>query len=295
MVIPAYNAEETIGETLASVLSQTFTDFEVLVIDDGSTDATVDVVGDADDNRVRVLSVSNGGVSRARNHGIEAATGQYVALLDADDLWQPAKLERQVEVLASRAGVGMCFTAAVRVNARGTRLGAMPVRDYPDYCEGLLLYSMIVPAADSNAILRRELALELGGFDPAFSQTADWDFFLRLSRITRFAAIPEELVLYRTFAGNMSSDIGLLERDTFAVLDKFFGDPTSQPYLHLRQRVYSNHWMICSGSYLHAGKLGSSLRCLVRGLRAYPRNVRRPLGLPSRWMARLSKGSVSPV
>jgi glycosyltransferase involved in cell wall biosynthesis len=295
VVIPAYNAEGTIGETLESVLAQTFDDFEVLVIDDGSTDGTYDVSAATSDDRVRVLSGVNGGVARARNRGLEASAGQLVAFLDADDLWKPTKLARQVEVLASHEDIGVCFPAAVRIDADGKRLRAMPTCVYPDYCEALLLYSMIVPASCSSVMLRRGLALELGGFDPALSQAADWDFSLRLSRIAAFAAIEEELVMYRTHAGQMSNDIRLLERDTFAVLHKFFADPASQPYLPLRSRVYSNHWMICSGSYLHAGQVGASLRCLMRGLRAYPPNVRRPLGLPWRWMSRLGRTKVSPV
>ncbi len=137
--------------------------------------------------------------------------------------------------------------------------------------------------------MRRSVLEAVGGFDPAFSQCADWDLWLRLSRQTRFSLIQEELVLYRTHSGNMSSNISLLERDTFAVLDKFFACGTSAPYLPLRRRAYSNHWLICSGSYLHARASADSLRCLVNALREDPTNLRRLAGLPRRWCARLTR------
>jgi hypothetical protein len=138
-------------------------------------------------------------------------------------------------------------------------------------------------------MVRREIAVDIGGFDARFSQCADWDYFLRASLVAAVAPLNEPLVLYRTAAGNMSSDIRLLERDTFAVLDKTFSDPGFARYAPIRRRVYSNHWMICSGSYLHAGQFGPAVRCLGRALEADPTNVARPLGIPSRWIARRTK------
>src|SRR5262249_15019068 len=129
VVVPAYNAERTLRETLDSVLGQTLQDFEVLVVDDGSSDATAAVARDAGDPRVRVLSVPNGGVARARNLGIQEANGDLIAFLDADDLWRPRKLERQVEALEARPRAGMSFTAALRIDADGDPLGPMPVRE----------------------------------------------------------------------------------------------------------------------------------------------------------------------
>lgn len=291
VVIPAFNAEKTIGETLASVLGQTFEDWELVVVDDGSRDGTAAVVHAIDDERIKLVSIANGGVARARNRGIADARGEMVALLDADDVWLPTKLERQVALMKTRPDLGMCFTAATRVSSDTGRTSEMPARDYADFCEALLLYSVIVPAACSSIVARRRLVIQAGGFDPAFSQTADWDFCLRMSRLTPFASVPEALVRYRTHPGNMSSDISLLERDTFAVLDKVFADPKFAQYLPLRARIYSNHWMICSGSYLHARHYASAARCLTRGLQTYPPNVRGPLGLPKRWFGRLARST----
>lgn len=284
VVIPAFDAERTLAATVDSVLAQTLDDIEVLVVDDGSKDATAAVAG-AFGDPVRCIFTSNGGVSRARNVGIETAQGRYVAFLDADDLWEADKLQRQVEGLEADPEAGASYTGIRRIDDDLRTVGESPARAYPDLCLALLLLSGVVNM--SSSVVRRSLAPM---FDPRFSQCADWDYFLRLSRLTRFLAVPDLLVRYRTSPGRMSSDIGLLERDTFAVLDSFFAGPHGGDHQHLRRRVYSNHRMILSGSYLHAGNRAASLRSLAAGLALYPANARRPLGAPVRWLRRLAAG-----
>ena len=288
IVVPAHNAGRTLAQTLASVIAQTVVDYEVIVVDDGSTDDTAQVAGQAQDSRVTVVSTANGGVARARNHGIARATGSFVAFLDADDLWRPTKLADQLQRLAADPGAGVCVTAATRIDDRSREIGLMGLEDTRDTCTALLLRSMVAGCI-SSGLVRRSLLEAVGGFDPAFSQCADWDLWLRLSRETRFSLLDEDLVLYRTHAGNMSDNISLLERDSFAVLDKFFACEASGPYQPLRRRAYSNHWLICSGSYLHAREPGNSFRCLANALREDPSNLRRLAGLPRRWCARLSR------
>jgi glycosyltransferase involved in cell wall biosynthesis len=283
VVVPAYNAQRFLGETLRSVLDQTFRDFEVLVVDDGSTDGTAAIVDDFGPP-VRRIAQPNRGVSRARNAGIEAAAGRFVAFLDADDLWDPPKLERQMARLRAAPEAGLCYTGLRRIDAQGAVRSVEPARELPDLCRTLLLESCVI--AISSVTARRDLLRRAGGFDPTLSQCADWDMWLRLSSLTRAAAVAEPLTRYRTFPGNMSSDVAHLERDTFAVLDKFFASPAGAAHAAWRRRIHSTHWMILAGSYLHAGRLGDSLRALGRGLRLAPANVKRPLGLPLRWAAR---------
>jgi hypothetical protein len=151
------------------------------------------------------------------------------------------------------------------------------------------MHSMVLGAI-SSPLIRRSVATSAGGFDPRLSQCADWDYFIRLSLRTQFAVIPAPLVRYRVAAGSMSSDISRLERETFDVLDRFFAGEAGPRYEHTRARCYANHWMILSGSYLHAGQRRAALRCLANGVRAHPASVTRPLGLPSRWARRSRQG-----
>lgn len=286
VIIPAYNAEHFIRKTLDAVLAQTFSDFEVIVVDDGSKDQTASLV-QSYGPPIYCIQQPNAGVSCARNTGIAKAGGRYVAFHDADDLWEPTKLEKQVALLDSHPEIGLCFTGVQRIDLNDKLIGEIIARDYPDFCEALLLYSCVVSGSCSSAMVRREVIEKAGGFDPTFSTSADWEYWLRLSLLTRFAPIAEPLVFYRVSPGSMSSDPALVERDTFAVLNKFFSNEPPEKYVWLKDRVFSNHWMIIAGCYLHAGRLKDSLRCVGRGLRLYPPNIIRPMGMPRRWLRRL--------
>jgi glycosyltransferase involved in cell wall biosynthesis len=287
VVIPAYNAESTLAETLGSVFAQTYGDFEVLVVDDGSADATATVAAASGDPRVRVISVPNGGVSRARNRGVEEASAELIAFLDADDLWEPDKLERQVSALEAEPQAGLCVTGAVRIDTDGRLLELMPLRNSADVCRTLLLNAMAVGCL-SSGMARASLLSDLGCFDTRFSQCADWDLWLRISAASEFCILDAPLVRYRTSGSNMSSNIGLLERDTFAVLDAFYASPLSVPYRSLRSRVYGRYWMMCAGSYLHSGRLRDAMRCGLRGAFSDPTSLTRVLGAPARWTRRLA-------
>ena len=281
VVIPAYNAERTLAAALDSVIAQTRHADEVIVVDDGSTDATAAIAG-AYGPPVRCLSLANGGVARARNAGIAAAGGDLVAFLDADDVWLPEKLARQSELMETRAEVGLCFTAVQRSDERLVALEVLPACDYDDFCEALLLFSNVVQTSSSTSVVRRELLSTCGGYDPRFSQCADWDLAIRLSLLTTFAPIDEPLVIYRTSPANMSSDIHLLEKDTFAVLNAFYATEAAAPYRPLRSRVYANQWLIVAGSYLHAGGHRDAVRALVHAVRTHPASIRRAAGWPAR-------------
>lgn len=285
VVIPAYNAAATIGETLGTLASQTHGDFEAIVVDDGSGDSTALIAGSTGDPRIRVVQVPNGGVANARNHGIRLSDSRYVAFLDADDLWHREKLERQLGALRGAPGSGMCVTGAVRIDARSRELEAMPLLETEATCEALLLNSMMVGCL-SSGLVRRDVLDQVGWFDPRFSQAADYDLWLRLSTATRFVVLSDPLVRYRSAPGNMSSNPGLLERDTFAVLDAFFARPEAAPLAALRRRTYGAHWLYCSGSYLHAGRRSDAARCLANALLTHPSTLRSPLTLPLRRLRR---------
>lgn len=286
VVVPAYNAEATLLSTLKSVLDQTLTNIEVLVIDDGSVDRTSEIARSLG-GAIRCIVQENSGVSLARNRGIQTARGRYVALLDADDAWHPDKLRKQVSLLDAHPNVMGTYVGVLRVSVEGDIIEHLPAREFDDLCQSLLLHSSVIPSSPSSLVLRREVFELVGLFDPAFSQCADWDFLIRASLKVRLAPVDEWLVRYRTAVGNMSSDIALLENDTFGVLDKFYSSHDSGPYVGIKDRVYSNQWLILSGSYLHDGQRWDSARCLVNALRRDPRNLRYPLGLPLRRLRRL--------
>ena len=286
VVIPAYNAARTVGAAVDSVLTQTAGELELIVVNDGSTDDTARIVGSRSDPRLRCVTTPNQGVAAARNHGIALSSGDYVAFLDADDVWKPEKLARQVRAMQHDPACGLSFVTAQLVDDELRPVGVDLAADRVDYTKALLIEGNVIAGSASSAVLRRDALEAAGPFDVDLSQCADWDLWLRLSRLTRFRLIVEPLVLLRAGPGTMSSDPALLERDTFRLLEKFFADPASAPYHHLRRRAYANHRAICSGSYLHARQLRDALRCLALALVGDPRTAARLVTLPVRWLRR---------
>lgn len=292
-VIPAYNAERYLAAAISSVLAQTYPHVELVVVDDGSMDGTGAIAEGFPG--VRYVRQPNRGVSVARNRGAELGRGEYVAFLDADDEWLPKKLEVQVSRMATNPGAVASFTATIYADERQGGESVLPCRVEPDMVTGLLLHSCIV-GPPSAVLVRRDVFMRLGGFDPALSQCADWDMWIRLAEAGPLDVVDIPLVRYRVHQGNMSRDVRLLESDTLRVLAKFFADAEhGREYGCLRERIYSNHYLILSGSYLHAGALAESVRCLTTGVRCHPRNVWRALGFPYRFLRRRLRGAIARV
>lgn len=288
VVIPTYNSVRFVTEAIDSVLNQTFQDFEILVVDDGSKDETGEVLAEKYGDSIRYLYKENGGVSSARNYGIENAKGKYIAFLDADDVWMPEKLGKQIAVMEADEEIGLCYVSTQKVDEDLNFLNTIEAKEYDDFCEALLLNLNIVAGSCSSAMVRRDIISQTDGFDAKFSTYADWEFWLRLSLLTKFAPVKEELVKYRVVKGSMSSNPTLTKRDTLGVLEKFFNLPNlPDKYKRLKNKAISNNLMIVSGEFLHNGRVRESLNCIWQGLWLYPQNIKRPLGLPFRFAKRV--------
>ncbi len=223
VIIPCWNAARTLGATLASVQAQTFGDFEVIIVDDGSQDDTVEIARPIveSDARFRLVRQANGGPSRARNAAaFEHATGTYIAFLDADDLWVPYKLARCAQVLTQPGD---------RRDVLYGRIGFF--RETPDDVE---TFSRVVPdvltALDligenavctmSNVVVSRECFLRSGGFDPAVVHGEDVEWLIRLAiHGARIEAIDELLVFYRASDAGLSADFPAMRQGWQVALD----------------------------------------------------------------------------
>ena len=158
IIIPTYNSVSFVTEAIDSALNQTFQDFEILVIDDGSTDETKKVLTEKYGDSIKYLYKENGGVSSARNYGIEKAKGKYIALLDADDVWLPEKLEKQVILLESNGDIGLCYTGAIVVNDHLETKSYVDAEECFDPTIELLLKMNILIL--SSAFIRKDLILK---------------------------------------------------------------------------------------------------------------------------------------
>ncbi len=218
--MPAYNAAACISRAVDSVLAQTLQDFELLVVDDGSTDNTRDVLASYG-GRICVLTKTNGGPAAARNHGLRHARGRYVAFLDADDHWRPGKLERQVHLLDCRLEIGFCSTATAIVDSAGEPAGDWPCcRACDPLPDTLFVHGAAISGSTSGVLARRTLLEELGGFDETLRGFEDPDLWIRMSARAGYACIPELLTMVVRTAGSVSSHLPNMRAATLASFRK---------------------------------------------------------------------------
>jgi glycosyltransferase involved in cell wall biosynthesis len=214
VIVPAYNAAGYLQAAVESALAQTRRDLEVIVVDDGSTDGTPDVLERCralDPARVRIVRQANAGPSRARNHAIRVARGRLLALLDADDEWMPTFLEEQLGILESRPDVAVVTTNALN---RGGACDGQPYGPWPDPRPDPDLSSIL---ADETSVFvmtvfRRQVVEAIGGFDESLRTNEDYDFWIRAAMAGfRFARNARPLGYYRRSEGSLSaSEIRML-------------------------------------------------------------------------------------
>jgi glycosyltransferase involved in cell wall biosynthesis len=285
VIIPTYNSARYLVEALESVLAQTFRDVEVLVIDDGSTDETPEIMKRYGEP-VRYLRQENAGVAAARNRGIGESSGKYIAFLDADDTWYPQKLERQMAALANGTGYRACYSTFLEVKADLTPIGVRRIKRQGSTIEDLLLRGNVVGSI-CTVVAERSLFDTVGGFDPDLSQCADWDMWVRLAAQTEFIYLDEPLVTYRQHGMNMSRNAPLLETDSLRVLEKGFAMPGLLASLQRqRRRAYGRNYMVLAGTYFHAGMRLDFARCAIKSLTLDHRQLRRLLMFPARVFAK---------
>src|SRR5947209_7802599 len=208
VVIPAYNSARTVRAAVESALQQSVDDLEVIVVDDGSADETAETAEAIGDPRVRVLRQHNGGAASARNAGIDAARGQYVAFLDADDLWLPEKLRVQLAVLTQRPDVSAVQCGVINVDDDLRFLSEERCRESDD---ALLdcLYFRNMPGMMTTLVIERRKFEEMGVFDTALTILEEWDMTIKAARYCNMFSIEQPLALYRVHPGNRSRDLDI--------------------------------------------------------------------------------------
>jgi len=280
-VIPAYNAARFLGDAIRSALGQTEADVEVVVVDDGSTDATRDVA-ESFGTAIRYVRQHNQGMAGARNTGIALCRGEYVGFLDADDTWLPDKVRRQLEALASAPSARATYGACTVVDAELKPIAVQGSQRRASALEDLLLLGNIVGSVCSLLVERRLLDA-VGGFAADFSHCADWELAIRLARHTEFLYIPHPLVTYRQHGANLSRHIETLERESTRLIEMALVDPDLPSSVASRaDEARARNWMVLAGCYFNAGQYADFARCARLALRLRPVLLARVVGFPVR-------------
>jgi len=274
VIIPAYNQGRYLGGAIESALSQTYRNYEILVIDDGSTDDTC-AVADQFGGRLRYIRQDNQGLAAARNTGICNAAGQYIALLDSDDEWLPTYLDTMIDLAGVSPEAAVFYCRARCMDANGIELRQVlgsPIEPRQSIYQTLLRYDFLIP---STVFMLRSAAIEAGLFDPFLRSCEDWDLWLRLSPRHNFVGSRECLVRYRVHGNSLSADLHNMHGAAQMVIRKHFGDDDEQPqhwsmdkrraygglyrYQALSAVLRKNDWNACTQHLLRAFEVDPTL------------------------------------
>lgn len=239
VIIPTYNRQHCIGQAIDSVLHQTYGDYELIVVDDASSDGTADWIA-ANYGQIKLVRLSqNRGASAARNQGIAIAKGEYIAFLDSDDRWEPDFLSTQIHSLRSNPDAVLAYCNYSQIFPDGTHLdhNLKPWRIYPDLTHHLLMESLI--HSMSLVTVRREALLKAGPLNETMKISEDRELYLRLLYLGNIIHIPHNLVKKNTHSGNLIGNYRQWAKDALRLLDLFFADERSQPYKHLEAAARS--------------------------------------------------------
>lgn len=223
VIIPAYNAEAFISRTLTSVLSQTYTNIEVLVVDDGCQDKTAKIVESfiKQDRRVQLLQQTNSGVAAARNLAIENSRGEYIAPIDADDIWYPQNIEKQVQcMLEAGSSVGVVYAFSVIIDEHDLLTGGYQASKEQGKVYIPMLFGSFIGNA-SATLIRRACVEQVGGYSRHLGKGCeDWALYLRIAEDYEFRVVPEFLIGYRQVAGSMSRNLTAMANSHQLVLEE---------------------------------------------------------------------------
>jgi glycosyltransferase involved in cell wall biosynthesis len=234
VLLPVYNGARFVSRAIESVLGQTYQKVELVIVNDGSQDNSAEVIRPyLRDERVRYIEQVNRGVAAARNRALREATGEFVGLIDQDDVWLPDKLNRQVQVFMARPEVALVHCDALAIDKDDRFIAATPWGPRPEEVPGFVQLFVGNPVRACTALFRREAAVSAGGFDTsaAVNFADEYDLWLRIARSHEVAYIDSPLAYYRLHDANNSADKAVMVLATLTVLRKTLRD---QPEAEVR-------------------------------------------------------------
>ncbi|MEC4983638.1 MAG: glycosyltransferase family A protein, partial [Oscillatoria sp. PMC 1076.18] len=273
VIIPAYNAEAFIERTLISVLDQTYANLEVIVVDDGSRDRTAAIVKDfaARDERVILLQQKNAGVAAARNLAIAHAQGEFIAPIDADDIWYPENIAKQVQLLAKAdSSVGLAYSWSIDINENNLPTGNFRASQIAgNVFKTLLCHNFI--GNSSATLIRKNCFDKVGGYSTELKAKnaqgcEDWDLYLRLAELYQFCVVPEFLIGYRKIQGSMSGNYSGMAKSHSLMLEDFrIKHPEISGTLY--RLSSSSFYMYLARQSSNVGKQGKTLYWLYKAIK----------------------------
>ncbi|MCP4521828.1 MAG: glycosyltransferase [Cytophagales bacterium] len=275
VIIPCYNAEKFIKETIQSVLNQSYSQFELIIVNDGSKDNSEKEILTFDDPRIQYISKENGGVSKARNIGIEKAKGEFLAFLDADDIFEKDNLKKKIEFLKTNKDIGLVHSLEQKFDHE-TRKNLVVTEGKEGNVLNLLLeMSCTVIHSPASILMRNSLLQKIGGFDENLSTSADWEFWVRVASKTEIGLIKEPLIKYRIHPDQMHLNVERMESDMHYAFNKSKNSNVFMDEKHYKY-CYSKLCLILSASYIGDSKqYFKGLKFLIKSLTTNPVHLKK--------------------
>jgi len=265
VIIPTYNRAHLIGKAIKSVLNQTYKDFEVIVVDDGSTDNTEEIVKSFTDFKIHyICHKHNRGASAARNTGIKASRGEYIAFLDSDDEWLPEKLDKQMKTFNSESSeVGVVYTGDYYVDEKDKKVKKVHIPRKEGY-----IYENLLRAEDviyiSTVLIKNECFKKVGVFDEDLPTSEDYDMWFRIAKYYKFRYVKDLLVVCLIHNNQMTANSEIMIEGVKRIQTKYSKEFRKRPY------SYSTRYFYLGNKFCHLGKMREGQKYFVKAILIYP-------------------------
>jgi len=270
VVIPVRNADRYLEDTLQSVFAQTYPHIQVIAVDDGSQDRSVDIL-ERHSDRLVLIKQKNSGAAAARNRGVRVAKGKWIAFLDADDLWSPDKIQRQLDAC------GRCAWSYTDVIFMGGVNDGRKDSDLNKKYQGRVLEMLVCNnfISTSSVLIHRDVYLDAGGFSETLQSIEDWELWIRLASVHEIAYVDEPLVKYRVHSSSSSRNTRNTLPYHMKVIERAFAENGPAGSLrHLMSSAKARSYSICSQIAEEEGDCSFALRCSVMACRQEPLGIR---------------------
>lgn len=271
VVIPAFNSEKYIAECIDSVLLQTYQNFEIIIIDDGSTDNTVDIVSGYKNDLIKLFHQKNSGSAAARNHGVKQAAGIWIAFIDADDIWLPDKLQKQLEHCSNQDWSHSDLFFHGDTYPRHTKATKLTSKHSGFILKNLLVENSI---GTSSVVIKKDVFQKLGGFNTDLRALQDWDLWLRVATKHQICYVDEPLVYYRIHSSSVSRNVRKTLPYHLNLINRVFSrQGLARDLQKLKCEALSRSYQICSQIAEQEQDYLFSCSCATRSLICRPQDI----------------------
>ncbi len=269
VVIPTYNRKSIISRAINSVLNQTYKNYEIIIVDDGSTDDTIEYIKDHFNSKVKCISQKNKGASSARNRGISEAKGKYVAFLDSDDEWVESKLQGQVAFLEKNPEIALLCGRTYRSDNIKKVNSSISQSIVGDLFPTLFMHSFV---STPTVIVKKEVLDEVGGFDTNYKSAEDFDLWLKITKNYKCAFLPDLVAIVNRGKDNLSTDKITLHLHALTILEIHY-DENRIPRNKYNKAI-SDSYIALGRNYLKSGQISQAKKSFIKSFKIFPFRLR---------------------